>query len=152
MLWAPRWGHTPTTSSSSRNDVDRRESGSPYRTHRASDSDTNYTGLLDAHREHRGSQSSSVSLYTDPYSPSRDSIIGSGAAKSTTIHVTLSPGTTLDLWYDPIVIAPGAYSLQPPAKTLQNLASALAVVGVSRPKISSPLAREMSNASMKMGG
>jgi hypothetical protein len=148
-VMGPRAGHTPAASSSSRNGL---ESDSPYRTHRASDSAMSYTGLLDTHHERRRSQASSVSLYPDPYSPSRDSMVENGAAKSNIIHVTLPPGRTLDLGFDPMAIAPGAYSLQPPAKALQRPGvSVLPGAGVSRPKMSSPLARAISNASIKMG-
>jgi len=140
----PWRGHTLTTSSSSRNDMDQGKIGSSYRTHQASDSDTSYTSLLDAHHEHRRLQSSSILLYTDPYSPSQDSMIGSGMVKSAIIHITLPPGTTLDLGYNPIAIVPGAYSLQPPVRMLQNPAvSALYGVGVPRLKMSRLLAKAM---------
>jgi hypothetical protein len=54
-----------------------------------------------------------------------------------------------------MVIAPGAYSLKPPLMVQKAAAGASPTIGgipASKPKKPSPLARAMSNASIKMGG
>lgn len=143
-------GHTPTSSLSSRNEVDHWPGDGTHRTHRKSDSDTSNTGLLDGSRD-RPSQGSSSS-YADPYSPSRYATAGQG--KSTTAHNPFSPGASSpipDSGHDPMVIAPGAYSLQPPPRMLQNIAVGTSSLIASKPKKPSPLARAMSTASITMG-
>jgi hypothetical protein len=143
-----RPGHTPTSStSSSGSEAERLAGAGAHRTHRTSDSDTSYTGLLDSFRDRRQSQVSS--LYTDPFSTSREVMPGKGKSKSTAVHNPLPPGAApaiLDSGHDPMAIAPGVYSLQP-----AGTSAAASGVSASKPKKPSPLTRVMSTASNKMG-
>jgi hypothetical protein len=132
-VMGPRSGHTPSSSFSSG-----QEAG-----HRNTESEASYVGLLDEFGARRQSLASSSSAYSDPYDPPDES--------SGTVYDPLQPGAAhaaQESGHNPIMIAPGAYSLRAVTAGGPSVAKGLAAY---KPKKPSPLARAISSASHNMG-